>query len=356
MRAQRVSFYPLGAQSHTYQQRRRHRPCRAHEQQQARIALALVEQRVERQQQQHSRAHAAHYAPYAHRLVIAAVEPAACHKYQYVKRYHEQRILWRIVFRAAPFDVFPQLFYQHKAAVGQQEVQQWHGNVLGYALHPCQRGAHPDGRLQQHVEQPCVLAAEVLAHEYGHGVVERVDVVHRPFARALTLVVDDARRGQVVVLPSGLLDAPREVYVLAVHEVALVQSAGLGVHLTAEHQESPRQYLYLVHLVLVQVPHVVGCEAFGVGEEPCQAAYLVERRRRRRKTALALTQVVALAVHHLHRQAAAVGVPGHKVGAAHKGVALHYGVGVEQQQHITCGLPQRHVVGLGEAYILVVLY
>ena len=276
MCAQRVSFDVVGAQQYPYCQCGQERPYGAQHQQHARVALALVEQRIEGQQQQQACAHAAHDTADAHRLVVAAAEPAAAHQYQYVQRNHQHGVFRRVVFRAAPFHVLPHGLDEHKAAVGQQEVGQRHRHALCYALYPRQRGAQPDGHLQQQVEQPRILAAEVFAHKDSHGVVECIHVVHRALAGALAFVVYDACGGQIVVLPARQLDVPRVVDVLAVHEVGLVQAANLVVHLAAQHKKRAGKYLYLVDVILAEMPHVVGGEALGVREQACESADLVE--------------------------------------------------------------------------------
>ena len=261
-----------------------------------------------------------------------------------------------------PLGALPQLLQQQETAVAQHEIRQRHRHALRRPAQPRQHGAQPDGAVQQQVEGLGPAAAEVALHEDRHRVVEGVHVVHRPLARALSLVVYDVGGGHVVVLPPCQPYAPRVVYVLAVHEVALVEPPDPVVHLAPQHEEGARHDLYLVHLVVAQVAHIVGRYTAVVREEVYQAADFVERRLRRGEATLALFQVAPFAVDHLHRQAPAVTMRRHEVGAPHKRVGLHHGVRVEQEQQLpavcrrSAGryVPKGLVVGLGKARVVVV--
>ena len=160
--------------------------------------------------------------------------------------------------------------------------------------------------------------------------------------------------GEVVVLPPRQPYAPREVDVFAVHEVALVQAANFLIDFAGEHQEGTWHDLYLVHLVLGQVPHIVGGKAFVVWKQVDEARYLVERCFGRRKAALALLEVAAVAVDHLHAQASAVVVFSHEVDALHEGVVLNDSVGVEQEEALARAAGERLVIGAGKANVLLV--
>ena len=71
-----------------------------------------------------------------------------------------------------------------------------------------------------------------------HGAVEDKYVVDAGLLRALALVVDDARFGEIIVLVATLRDAVRQVDVLAIHEEGLVEQADFIERFTPHQHES----------------------------------------------------------------------------------------------------------------------
>ena len=103
-----------------------------------------------------------------------------------------------------------------------------------------------------------------------------------------------------------------------------------------------------------EVPHVVGGHLGVARHEAYEAAEFVERGCGGGKSAFAFAQVFALAVNHLHGNAAALRVVGEVGGAEAQGVALHEGVGVEQQHEVAVATPYGLVVGFGKSEVVVV--
>ena len=280
--------------------------------------------------------------------MIAAIEPAAQHEEEDVEGDDEAGVDGRVVVDVGSPVGGPYMLDADEATKGDGEVGQREGDMLGDTFEPCNAGACPDGEVDEEVEEGGIAAGEVVLDKDGHGIVEGVDIVHAAMLGAFALVMDDAAGGEVVVLEPRQLDAPREVDVLAVHEIRLVEQPHFLQCHAANHQEGTGEDVDGVGCVVVEVSHIVGGDAAVVWEEADEAADFEERGRRGGKSAFALLQVLAFAVNHLHGKAATVGMGIVEGDTLAEGVELHHGVGVEQEDEVAAALAQSLVVGFGK--------
>ena len=344
------------AQQPTHSYRGGQRPSAPQQQQRTRVSHAFVQQGVEQHQQRAPDGHAFHYAQQFHGLLIPAIQPARRHQYQDIDGDDYPCVLWRVVVHILRPVGSPQVLDAHETRKCHRKVRQRQGHGLQQPLHERHCRTSPDGHMQQQVEHPGVLPREVVLHEDGHRVVEGVDIVQTPPLRAFSFIMYYARGGHIVVLVSRQPDAPREVDILAVHEIRLVQQPHFLQCLSPDHQERAGQDIHLIHFVVRQVSHIVGRYAPVVGEQADEPADLEERGFRCRESPLALFQILPFAVDHLHAQPAAVRMFFHEVHTLHQRVLLHHSVRVQQQRILPSALPQRLVVGSGKSDILEVLY
>ena len=168
------------------------------------------------------------------------------------------------------------------------------------------------------------------------------------------LVVDYADLGEIVVLVTCQPYAPREVNVLAVHEIGFVKETYFLKSFTTQHKECTGQDVDWVCFVIVEMPHIVSGKPARVGEQFCQATHFVERGSGSWEAPFALFQKFSFAVYHLYCQASTVAVLGKEVGTTAKGVAFHQRVGVQQQHQIATASAQGLVVGGGKSAVVLV--
>ena len=102
----------------------------------------------------------------------------------------------------------------------------------GDTFHKVERGTKPYCKLNDDGVSLCATGTEVLAGEYGHCIVESVNVVHRTLASTFPFIVKYASGGEVVVLESGHLNTPREVDIFAIHKVAFVEKSSFFESIT----------------------------------------------------------------------------------------------------------------------------
>ena len=242
-----------------------------------------------------------------------------------------------------------------KPGINQGEIQQGQQYLAKNPLHGGQSGTEPYRRIDRDIENLGIVGREMLPRENLHRLVKDIDVVQTPLLRALPLVVDDARLREVVVLVAALQDPVRQVDVLAVHEIVLIQKPHLVEHRPTHHHEGAAEDLHLVGLVLADVRGVVGPEFLRFREEFRETEELVERRRRVWDAALRLGEETALSIDHLHAEAAAIGGLVHETDALLERVFLHEGIRVEQQHIFAGGDADSLVVGSRESHIILIL-
>ena len=102
------------------------------------------------------------------------------------------------------------------------------------------------------------------------------------------------------------------------------------------------------------MPHVITGETLAVREELGQTKHLVERRFCCRQTTLRLGQELTLAVDHLHAEATCIGMAVHEGDTLREGVVLHHRIGIEQENVLTGRNPNRLIVRLRKAHIVLV--
>ena len=166
--------------------------------------------------------------------------------------------------------------------------------------------------------------------------------------------MDNARLREIVVLVAALCDTIRKVDVLAIHEESLVQKAHFVEGFLAHQHEGTGEDFHLVGLVVGEMAHVIAGKTLAVREELGEAKHLVERRGSRGQSAFRLGQELSLAVHHLHAEAARVGMAVHEGDALREGVVLDHRVGIEEKHILARRDADGLVVGLGKADVVLV--
>ena len=244
---------------------------------------------------------------------------------------------------------------QHEhPGIYQQEIYKWQQQAGRNTFQRRQGGAEPNGAVDEEIEEAGVLLREVLAGKDLHRLVEDVHVVEAARLGALTLVMDDARLGKIVVLVAALENPVREVDIFPVHKVVLVEEAHLVEDAAAHHHKGAGEHLHRMDLIVAEIREVIGSELARAGEEFGESKQFVKGHRRQRDAALGLGQELALPVDHLDAETAGIGRLVHETNAFLKGILLHHGVGVEQEHIFTLCQADGLVIGTGKAHVLLV--
>ena len=168
----------------------------------------------------------------------------------------------------------------------------------------------------------------MLAGENLHRIVEHNYVIYTAFLGTFTLVVNDCRLWEIIVVVAAQSNAVRQVNVLAVHEKCLVEQTYFLQGLGTQKHKCTRQHINLVDFVLVEISKMVFAKLFRLREKFRQAENLVERHLGCRQTAFRLGQETTFAVNHLHSQPTGIGMRVHKVANRLQSILFNYRIGI----------------------------
>ena len=127
----------------------------------------------------------------------------------------------------------------------------------------------------------------MLAEKDEHGFVKHMGVAIRTLVRALAFVMHNRRR-HIVVLIALLDEAVGQINVFAIHKEGFIKTAAFLNRPARRQHESPRQNLYRIGLLLVQITLVITTKGLRLWEQRRQTAHLAERNPRCRQSAARL--------------------------------------------------------------------